>query len=266
MQQTILAVLALLTVTNFLHTRNRDVIRTYNKLVDDELEITAGSVAMHVLELIGNRSFDSRTTPDQVNSMGMLVGTTGLTKASAFGSMTNCDLDEPFKDFTPCLDIDDVHMDDTEWQEVPFRLRNGNELRFDVQAQVFYVNPLDLDSPLPPGLESLHKKVIVKVRSKHHAQQNRFPEGFVRIERVFSYDSRRAENRLIEKYGVPVVDPLVDPIVDPVVDPPVDDPDIVMVTVCHRAVENGIVVWTTTSVEEIFVNNHIGHGDTLGAC
>ena len=279
MQQTILAVLALLTVANFTLNQNRSVVRTYSELVDDELEVAASGVAMHVLELISNRSFDSRTSPAQVESGGMAVGTASYTVESAFGSQTNCDLDEPFKDTIPCLDIDDADMADDEWQDVPFRMRYGKELPFDVQVQVYYVDAADMDTPLPSGQTSNHKKVVVKVRSQHHVKQNRYPNGFVTLERVFSYNETRAENRHREKYGDVVVVPADDdddgddddgddddgddePVVDPDPDP---DPN-ELVTVCHRRVRFGKVRWGTRTIQQKYLARHIGHGDTLGAC
>ena len=267
MQQTLLGILALIVVANFSLNQKRDVIRTYSELVDDEMEVAASGVAMHVLELISNRSFDSRTTPTQVHELGMVGGTTSLTTKSAFGSQTNCDLDEPFKDYIPCLDIDDADMADDEWQETPFRMRYGKELPFDVQVQVFYVDPSDLDTHLPAGQKSFHKKVVVKVRSKHHVKQNRYPDGFVRLERIFSYNETRADNRLREKYGDPVVvDPVIEPTVEPIEEPTVEpDPD-EYVTICHRRVRDGKVTWKTKTVKQKYIARHIGHGDTLGSC
>ena len=282
MQQTILGMLALMIVGSFTLNQHRDTARTYNELVDDELEIAAAGVAMHVMELIGNRAFDERTEPDEVNIKGMPVGSAELTSVSAFGtSGSGCDLDEPYKDTVQCDDIDDAHMAPDSWQDVPFRLKDGKELPFDVHVEVFYVDPSDLDTPLSIGQRSLHKKVVVTLRAKRHVRQKRYNNGFVRLERIFSYDIKKAENRLKEKFGDPLV--FVNPPPD---DPPpaddiggdgnggdVYDQDEVItldpntkVKICHRRVRKGKITWRTRTVKQKFVEKHIGHGDILGEC
>lgn len=282
MQQTILGMLALMIVGTFTLGQHQGAVRTYNELVDDELEIAAAGVAMHVMELIGNRAFDSRTLPDQTKVYGMPVGSAELTTVSAFGKTgSTCDLDEPFKDTSPCLDIDDAHMAADEWQDVPFRLKDGKELPFDVRVEVFYVDPSDLDTPLPAGQRSLHKKVVVKLRAKHHVRQKRYDNGFVRIERIFSYDIKKAENRLREKFGDPLVVENPPPGDNPSGGPTSDDDDgvdvydqdevIVLdpntrVKICHRRVRKGKITWRTRTVKQKFVDKHIGHGDILGKC
>jgi len=281
MQQTILGMLALMIVGTFSLGQHRDAARTYNELVDDELEIAAAGVAMHVMELIGNRAFDERTEPAEVNTKGMLADEQQLTTSSAFGSSTGCDLDEPYKDTVQCDDIDDAHMAEGEWQDVPFRLKDGRELPFEVHVEVFYVDLSDLDTPLYSGQKSHHKKVIVRIRAKRHTRQNRYSNGFVRIERIFSYDVKKAENRLREKYGDPLLvnDPVLEDL-PPAVETGGDgnggdvyDQDEVMeldpntpVTICHRRVIYGQITWETRTVKQKYVSKHIGHGDKLGAC
>jgi len=98
------------------------------------------------------------------------------------------------------MDIDDVHMEQGTWQDVPFRLKDGGELPFDVRTEVFYVESGDLDQPLSGGQTSLHKKVAVTVRAQGAIHANRYPDGFVRLERVFSYSQDRARNRYFDAY------------------------------------------------------------------
>ena len=241
---------------------------------------TPSGVAMHVMELIGNRAFDERTKPAEVNTNGMPVGETQFTSASAFGEITGCDLDEPYKDNVQCDDIDDSHMAADEWQDVPFRLKDGKELPFDVQVRVFYVDSSNLDQPLVSGQRTLHKKVIVKVRSKRHVKQNRYNDGFVRLERIFSYDVKRAENRLKEKFPDAVSGPENNGNGPPDDDGGGDnnggdeydqdevgdlDPN-TPVWICQRRVRRGKISWSNRSVKQKFVQKHIGHGDTLGKC
>jgi hypothetical protein len=273
MQQTILAALALMLVGSYTLSQHGSAARTYNELVDDELEIAASGVATHVLEIISNRSFDERTLPDRINVLGMLGDATELTVSSLFGKISGCDLDEPFKDLAPCLDVDDAAMPEGDWQNVPFRLKDGHELPFDVHVDVFYVDPSDLDTPLPDGQTSLHKKVVVKVRADRHVKQNRYKDGFVRLERIFSYDVKRAKNRFREEFGNPIENilddvPLIDdlPLLDDVLgDGGVDDAD-QPVWICHRSVIDGEITWSSRTAQQRFVEQHIGHGDSLGKC
>ena len=277
MQQTILAFLSLMIVGSFTLTQHRDVARSYSELVDDELEIAASGVAMHIMELIGNRSFDERTRPESVSYGGMPTGSDEMSSYSAFGKYSGCDLDEPFKDAIQCTDVDDVHMAPDEWQSVPFKLKFGDEISFDVNVEVFYVSPDDLNTPLSAGQRSMHKKVVVRIRSPHHATQNRYGNGFVRLERIFSYDKNRAENRYAQKYGDPTPPdpPAGDP--PPEEDPPTEDPPLEgggdvepspddLVTVCHRRVRDGSISWRTRQVRYKFLPKHIQHGDNEGAC
>jgi hypothetical protein len=204
------------------------------------------------------------------------VGTTELTSASAFGRVNTCDLDEPFKDSTPCLDVDDAHMSPDEWQDVPFRLKDGKELPFDVHVDVFYVDPANLDMPLTTGQRSLHKKVVVKVRAKRHVERNRYKDGFVRLERIISYDNKRAENRLKE-----VADQALPPPIDPLKkdgggdnnggdeydeDEQVESDPNSKIWICHRRVKKGKIKWSTKSIKQKFASKHVGHGDKMGKC
>ena len=276
MQQTMLGLLSLMIVGSFTLNQHQDVAKSYGELVDDELEIAGAGVAMHIMELIGNRSFDARTLPDQVSYEGMPTGSSEMSSSSSFGMYSGCDLDEPFKDSIQCQDIDDVHMLESEWQRVPFNLKDGKELPFDVNVEVFYVDSDNLNSPLSSGQRSMHKKVVVRVRSTHHAMQHRYQDGFVKLERIFSYDKKRAENRFAEKYGTPAPPPPEDPPVEEgggEGDPPPDDgngeveqdPN-EMVTVCHRRVRKGKISWKTKSIKYKFLAKHIQHGDLDGAC
>ena len=280
MQQTILAMLAIMLVGTFSLTQHRGTIKMYDEIVDDELEIAASGVAMHIMELISNRAFDARTMPYEINQKGMPVGSDEFTSTSAFGRVgTMCDLDEPFKDVTPCTDLDDAHMAPGEWQAVPFRLKDGKELGFDVRVEVYYVDPSDLDTPLPAGQVSFHKKVVVYLRANRHVRQNRYVNGFVRLERIFSFDTKRAEFRTKEEY--PDSSPSQNP---PNNNPPEDgggdnngadiydenevaeaDPDR-RVWVCHRSIEDGKISWRSKVIRQKFLEKHVGHGDTAGKC
>ena len=140
------------------------------------------------------------------------------------------------------------------------------------------IRSVELVLKLPPV--GLHKKVVIKVRAKRHVRQKRYNNGFVRLERIFSYDVKKAENRLKEKFGDPnqVKNP-------PNNDPPEEDgggdnnggdtydEEEIMeldpnakVWICHRRVRKGKITWRTKSIRQKFMSKHIGHGDKNGKC
>ncbi len=194
MNQTILALLALMLTTSMSFSQQSATIFTYDKYIDDELEVMASSVALHVIEMTGAKAFDERTKPASMLTLGSPINSDDFSAAGAFGEATVCDLDQPYLNASGCDDMDDVHMGAGIWQVVPFNLVAGTTLDFDVNVQVFYVDDTDMDTVLL-GAKSDHKKVIVTVRSPRHVKQQRYTDGFVTLSRVFPYSEVRALNR-----------------------------------------------------------------------
>jgi hypothetical protein len=193
MYQSLFAMLALMITTGLSFSQQQSILQSKRQMVDNELEVMAGSVALHVMEFVGAKAYDERTLPALVNLKGLPTSVAEFSARTAFGDLSTCDLDEPFKNTTGCDDIDDVHMSEDEWQAVPFTMRNGSSIPFEVNVQVYYVNSADLDTPLMDASVTKHKRVAVTVRSPLQAEAGRYVDGLVILERVFSYDSASAK-------------------------------------------------------------------------
>lgn len=193
MQQTMLAFLAMMIILVQSFMQQRMLMHTYQQITDDEMEIMASGVALHVMEMVGGQPFDERTTPANIQAYGLPAGVDDFTLYAQFGSDTACDLDEPFRNTAPaCDDLDDAHMDADAWQTVPFLFQDGRRFDFEVNVQVFYVEADDWDTPADPALRTNYKQVLVRVRSALHLAQGRYEDGFVQLERIFAYNSAQA--------------------------------------------------------------------------
>lgn len=191
MQQTMLAFLALMIILVQSFMQQQMLLHTYREITDDEMEIMASGVALHVMEMVGGQAFDERTTPASIQTYGLPGGTADFTLPASFGSDTACDLDEPFLN-TACDDLDDAHMEALAWQTVPFQFHDGRRFDFEVNVQVAYVEADDWDTPADAAVRTNYKQVQVRVRSPQHVAQGRYEEGFVQLERIFAYNSQQA--------------------------------------------------------------------------
>jgi hypothetical protein len=193
MQQTMLAFLALMIILVHSFMQQQMLLHTYREITDDEMEIMASGVALHVMEMIGGQPFDERTTPVNIQTYGLPAGVDDFTPRADFGSDTACDLDEPFLNTAPaCDDLDDAHMDALTWQTVPFRFQDGRRFDFEVNVQVAYVEADDWDTPADAAVRTNYKRVLVRLRSPQHVAQGRYADGFVQLERIFAYNSEKA--------------------------------------------------------------------------
>jgi len=66
MQQTILALLALMIASLFSYNQDRSLLRLREAMVDTEMEVMASGVAIQVMEYIGRKAFDDKTTNGDV--------------------------------------------------------------------------------------------------------------------------------------------------------------------------------------------------------
>ncbi len=192
MPQTLLALLAMIVTTLLAFSQQRNAIANYEHMVENEIEMAASGALMHVLELIGSRSFDERTTPEGLHAAGTLPASpTAFEIPALFGGHApdKCNLEKPF--LTPaCDDIDDVHGADV---VVPIRLANGNQIDFDVQVEVSYVSDVELSTvSLVP---TYHKMAVVTATS------DLLPHRTIELRRVFSYDPVKAEVDYEDTYG-----------------------------------------------------------------
>ena len=187
MSQTTLSLLALATAMLIAVTQIYWTLQTQHRLVDDELELMASGVARQVLEYAQSRSFDERTTPDNWNTLGEPASVSDFHEASSFGNYPVCEFTDLAANADRCDDLDDLDMDSTKWQEVPF-VMESDTMKFEVNVRVFYVDDLNPEVRLIGSNRSESKEVVVKVRSPLQVQQHRFVNGLVTLRRLFVYD------------------------------------------------------------------------------
>ena len=197
MNQTILAFLALMAAGLLSFNQQQATLRSYSEILDDEMEVAASGVAIHVMEMISAKAFDERTTPAQLTTHGAPADESEFSAAHMFGEATPCDLDEPFLDAVGCDDLDDAHMADSLWQSVPFGMRGGVDLPFEVNVAVVYVDDVDLETVLTAGTSNT-KRVRVRVRSRMHTQMGRYEQGIVQLDRLYAYN----EDKELERAGL----------------------------------------------------------------
>ncbi|MEL6769964.1 MAG: hypothetical protein AAFN13_08375 [Bacteroidota bacterium] len=209
MPQTLLALLALALTGMLSLNQQQALIATDDDMLDTEIEMMAAGVALHTMEVLAAKSFDERSTPGEVHQYGLPSGPSEFSGGQEFGRTASegrafgCALAEPWTD-PGCDDLDDAHShvnDITVWQPVPFTLRNGQSVPFEVAVTVQYVHPNAFD--LPVAGPTNHKLVTVRVRSEHQVQRGRYTDGVVRLERVMSYEEATAVRAYEARYGAP---------------------------------------------------------------
>lgn len=182
MQQTILALLALMIATLFSYNQERSMLHMRETMIDTEMEVMASGVALQVMEYIGRKAFDDQTTD------GERVATAAeLTSASGFGVSGKCDVVAPIQTVSPYSDCDDLDdYDHMALERVPFVLKTDT-VYFDVTAEVKYVESDGSESFSP----TFDKQVTVYVRNDGDKQYMQAP---VMLSRTFSYERMRGSN------------------------------------------------------------------------
>lgn len=175
--------------------QQRGTMSNYSHMVGNEIEMAASGAAMTVLELIGSRSFDERTTPEGIHATETLpVDASSLSPFGQFGTHdrgnAGCNLMEPFQ--TPdCDDIDDV--DGIQDQTISVTLSSGETIDFIISIEVDYVALDNMD--VGTGTRSWNKRVAVRAVNQF------LPYGEIVMERVFAYDPLKAEADYEDLYG-----------------------------------------------------------------
>ena len=70
MPQTLLALLAMILASVLSFNQQRGALSNYDHMIGNEIEMAASGALMTVLEFVGARSFDERTTPEGIASDG----------------------------------------------------------------------------------------------------------------------------------------------------------------------------------------------------
>lgn len=171
MPQTLLAILALITVSNLSFRWKQEAIRSQQGAVSSELRTLARGVATEVLERSAYLPFDAVAAPATPDD---------CTPESAFGDGSGGGLP-----FAAAADLDDLH--DMEPLKVTRRVvspETGEAVELDlfVTATVAYVDDDSGDSlEATGGRKTFYKRLTVTVSSPHLS----FP---VRVPRVYSYE------------------------------------------------------------------------------
>lgn len=190
MPQTLLALLALTLSSVLVLNQQRMTTQGRQQMLSDEVELAASGLAADVMEMIGARSFDERSTPDAILALQHVPTVpANFSAANVLGShdrgVNGCDLLVPLNTPT-CDDVDDVAG--LGWQPVSVELAAGRTLPFDVRVSVFYVS--DPGSVTPSLTPTLHKRVTIDLRSRFLTGDA--SQGNVSITRVMSYDPVKA--------------------------------------------------------------------------
>lgn len=197
MPQTLLALFALGLAALIGFNQQRVTSRSYQTMIENEVELASSGTLMHVMEMIAARSFDEQSTPSRIYERQQVPeDSTHFSMGSQFGvtdrGSQGCDLMRPGQ--TPaCDDVDD--LDGLRRQRVYLPLASGDSLGFDLDVNVFYVSGHDMETPSAD--RTRHKKVVVTARSINlpdHAN------NIVILERVVSYDPVKAEAEFEQQY------------------------------------------------------------------
>jgi hypothetical protein len=154
MQQTLLALVALMTVTFLNFNQTQSKLHHQKEVVRSEMEGMAASVAMQTIGVIRTRAFDAKTVnvskdeidgPEDFTDPDFTIGN----QCKAFFPDTGA----------VCSDVDDFHKMNT--AIVPFKTPEF-EVQFKVDVEVQYVN----QNLQPVAQRTYRKKVIVKVQDR----------------------------------------------------------------------------------------------------
>ncbi len=171
MQQTMMAILALVVVSMLVLSHQSRIVHGRVKVIQNEIAMIATGVAVDRLEEIGVLAFDQATRDTTATSVGALTPR-GNFRFDLMGD----DID----------DLDGVAIDTV-------RIVNGHPIRFGVMTNVFYADESDPDKvAYGATTRTKFKKVVVKVIS-HEATADmiRLPDT-IRVSRSFSCGSRCA--------------------------------------------------------------------------
>jgi len=174
MQQTLLALVAMLIATFLSFNQKQAVVQHQSQVVRAEMEQMALGVAGQAMQVIRARAFDRATVgvpSDSIVSTSEFEDTgsiqEGILDCQAFGGTDTCD------------DVDDFYGDTA---TIPFTFPTGS-FDFKVDMRVRYV-----DSDLQPtgGTKTNRKQVILEVQDSPSTGDPRLPEP-IEYSEVVSY-------------------------------------------------------------------------------
>lgn len=187
MQQTLIAMAALLTATLLSFSQQQTQIQKREQIIRAEMRQIALGVAKQTLEVVRAQQFDGNIDPEDPDVDE--IPDAFASPSDAFGSQGACGSLLEGELASACEAIEDFHG---ESGTVPFQLPDGEQLLFEVQVEVYYVcpdfsrsdDPQDCD---PSGqLQTRRKEVIVKVRDQPNRGEPRLTD-WVTISEVLAF-------------------------------------------------------------------------------
>ncbi len=178
MPQTLLAFLAMMIVTLLAINQQQRVLRIYESMLDDEMEVMAAGVALQALEIIEAQAFDSATLP-----VGATVTDPSELTALPFATNNGCSL----RGLNAlCDDVDDFNgmTPDT----LSFSMRNGVTYAFEVTATVDYVTTTGASVAIS-AVPTYDKQITVILQDVPQPGGRRLLFNPVRLTRLKSCDA-----------------------------------------------------------------------------
>lgn len=187
MQQTLLAVVGLMTVTLLSLNQHRSAIETRRAMLDDEMEVMASGLALQAMEYIGTKSFDEATKDHEgtASNPGRFsrIGDSADNLSAIIPEDRTCTLlpaREGTGSYEACDDISDFN--EMEWERMPFAM-GVDTVHFEVTARVRYIT--EQREVLSSGT-SKNKEVIVIVRQAGKDGVRKLLRQPISITRTFS--------------------------------------------------------------------------------
>ncbi len=199
MPQTLLALFALALSSLLVLNQQRLTTQSRERMISDEVELAASGLSSDIMEMVGARSFDEKSTPAAVLARQRVPAdgndfTTSANLGSNDRGTAGCNLLQPLQ--TPeCDDVDDVGG--LSWQSVDVELAHGRTLPFEARTEVMYVT--DPGSETPSSVRTRHKRVTLTLRSRF--LRSGAANGYITTTRVISYDPIKAELDFEREYG-----------------------------------------------------------------
>lgn len=175
MPQTLMAILAMMTVTLASVHQQRTLVETRRAMLDDEMEVMASGIALQALEYIGTKAFDQATVS------GVVVDVDDLTLS--FPNDQRCPLEaskESNAAYDTCDDLSDYH--NIQWEVVPFAVE-GDTIHFEVTTDVGYLD----QSHLRTSSRTFNKEVVVTVRQRVADGERALLRRPIAIARTYSH-------------------------------------------------------------------------------
>jgi hypothetical protein len=177
MQQTLLALLAILLATFLSFNQKQGIVQSRSQVVRAEMEQMALGVAKQAMQTIRSRAFDQATVelpPDSI------VATSDLESRSSIRSATkDCKaLDGGLGGI--CSDIDDFHGN---MATITFTFPTGS---FDFKIVDITVRYVDTNLQPTGGARSTQKEIVLKVQDTPSSRAPRLPEP-IEYSEVVSY-------------------------------------------------------------------------------